>query len=260
MPQMTSYKPGTPCWADTATSEPQRAAEFYAALFGWEATETMPEGSEGSYLMLRKDGTDVAAASSSPDPSMPPHWNTYFATDDAQATAERVRNAGGTVVMPAFDVFDAGRMAVFQDPQGAFFSVWQADRMQGAGVVNEPGAMCWNELVTTDSEAAIRFYRDVFGWGSEANDMGEGYPYHLQKLGDDGVAGIMDIQPQMGEVPPNWTVYFAVEDIGATVDRARELGGDVLAGPMPSPYGDFAVLRDPAGAVFAAIALSPPDA
>ena len=171
-----------------------------------------------------------------------------------------MRAAGGTVVMEPFDVFDSGRMAVFQDPQGAFFSVWQAKEMPGAQLVGEPGSMTWSELMTKDSAAAARFYGEVFGWRSEENDMGEGYPYHLQKLGEDGVAGIMDIQPQMGDLPPHWVIYFAVDDTDQTIARTQELGGRLLAGPMESPYGPFAVLLDPLGATFSVIKPEPPDA
>ena len=258
MPQMTSYRPGTPCWVDVSSEQPERAAEFYAALFGWEANEAMPEESEGSYVMFRKDGNDVAAAGSTPESGAPPHWNAYFATDDAEATAEQVRRAGGAVVMPPFDVYEFGRMGLFQDPQGAFFSVWEAKDMPGATLVDEPGTLSWTELMTTDAAGAARFYGEVFGWRSEENDMGEGYPYHLQKIGDDGVAGIMDIQPDTGPMPPNWGIYFAVDDTDGTVARAEELGGKLAAGPMDSPYGRFAVLEDPLGAAFAVIKLQMP--
>jgi predicted enzyme related to lactoylglutathione lyase len=258
LPEMTSYRPGAPCWVDTASADPQQSAEFYTALFDWEATETMPPGSEGSYLMFRKDGKDVAAAGSKPDPSFPTVWNTYVATDDADASAARIRDAGGTVVMEPFDVFTAGRMAVAQDPQGAHFAVWQANDMHGAQLVTEPGTFCWNELVTTDSEAATAFYRDVFGWESETLQQGDGPPYHMQKVGGDAVAGIMDRLPDMSDIPPHWMVYFAVEDVDRTAELARERAGQLLAGPMDSPYGRFAVVQDPLGAVFSAIKLSPP--
>src|SRR5215210_254586 len=158
MPEMTTHRPGTPCWTDNPSSNPKRSAEFYGALFGWEAEEVMPEDAQASYRMFRKNGKDVGATGSKPDPSFPTVWQTYFAVEDADATADKVRGTGGTVVMEPFDVFDSGRMAVFQDPQGAFFSVWQAKEMGGAQLVGETGSMVWNELVTTDAAAAAAFY------------------------------------------------------------------------------------------------------
>lgn len=260
MPEPTSHRPGTPCWTDTASGDPERSAEFYGELFGWEHEDVMPDDTPGTYRMFRKDGKDVAAAGSKPDPSFPTVWQTYFATDDAEATAQAVQEAGGTVVMPPFDVMDAGRMAVFQDPQGAFFSAWEPKDMAGAQLVGEIGAMCWNELMTTDSGAAAAFYGRVFGWRNDTVQMGDGPPYHMQRMGEDGVAGIMDIQPQMGDLPPHWGVYFAVDDTDDTVSRTRELGGQLIAGPMDSPYGRFAVLQDPEGAVFSVVKLEMPDA
>src|SRR5215210_6034585 len=124
-----SYPPGTPTWVDLTTPDVNAAARFYGELFGWEAEDLGQHA--GHYHMFRKDGKMVAAATPM-DPNQHPAWATYIATDDANATAAKVREAGGQVVMEPFDVMDSGRMAVFQDPAGAFIAAWQPGTHKGA--------------------------------------------------------------------------------------------------------------------------------
>ena len=130
MTEPDRYMPGVPCWIDSTQPDPDAAAKFYGGLFGWELEETMPAGSPGQYLMARLNGGDVAAISSAPEGAPPvATWNTYVQVDSADETAAKVREAGGTVLAEPFDIFDSGRMAIFADPQGAQFSVWQPNQL-----------------------------------------------------------------------------------------------------------------------------------
>src|SRR5256885_8750956 len=165
MPERDGYLPGVPCWIDTSQPDPDAAASFYGGLFGWDVEDVMPPDSPGTYLIGRIRGGDVAAISSQPE-GVPPMatWNTYVWVESADETAAKVKEAGGTVLTEPFDVMEAGRMAVFADPEGAAFCVWQAGRHRGARVVNEHGSLNFNGLSTRDVEGATRFYGAVFGW------------------------------------------------------------------------------------------------
>jgi predicted enzyme related to lactoylglutathione lyase len=158
-------------------------------------------------------------------------------------------------MMPTMDVLTAGRMAVFADPTGAPFSVWQPVDHIGSSYANEPGAVSWNELATRNPDQAIVFYSEVFGWTADAQQMGD-MAYTTWLLDGNPVGGMMpmgDMFPP--EVPPHWSVYFAVEDADATVAKITSLGGSVLAPPMDIPQGRFAAVSDPHGAMFSVIAL-----
>ena len=155
--------------------------------------------------------------------------------------------------MAPFDVMDVGRMAVIQDPQGAVVAVWQARKHVGAGVLDEPGALCWTELMTTDTNAASRFYTGLFGWTAEAMPMGPA-AYTLFKRGEKSAGGMMAIAPEMGPMPPSWLGYFAVVDCDESVAKAIMLGGKVAVSPTDVPgVGRFSVLHDPQGATFAIV-------
>jgi predicted enzyme related to lactoylglutathione lyase len=255
MTVFTEYATGTPCWVDVTTTDLDRTTSFYSDLFGWE-TEAMQEEA-GGYTMFTKDGKRVAAASPPPPGSeaMPSHWTTYIASDDADATAARITESGGTVLMEPFDVFDSGRMAIAQDPGGAVFGIWQAREHHGAELANEPGSLSWNENQTRDPERAAKFYSDVFGYEIEEAQMGEGPPYRVLKVDGRGVAGMMAMTPQMADVPPNWSTTFAVEDTDAAAKRAEELGASVIVPPFDIPnVGRYAVVQDPVGVVFGIMA------
>ena len=257
MPEFTEYAPGTPCWVDVTSSELDRTISFYSDLFGWESTEDSRREA-GGYTMLSKDGKYVAGAGPSPEEEMPSAWTTYLASDDADATAAKVREAAGTLLLEPFAVYDSGRMAVAQDPTGAVFGIWQAGDHAGAQLANEPGSFTWNECQTSDVETAAAFYRAVFGYEIEAVPMGEGTTYRVLKVGERSVGGMLDLTPEMGEVPPNWATAFAVADTDATCARTEELGGSVLVPPMDiQQIGRFAVLQDPVGAVFQVLANPP---
>jgi uncharacterized protein len=259
MPEKTSYEPGTPSWVDHASPDLDASIEFYCSLFGWDVPETETSEQTGGYRQAMKGGKAVSGMMPLMQEGQPPAWSTYVSVADADATAAAVKEAGGSVLAEPMDVMDLGRMAVFTDPSGAVFGIWQPGTFLGSGLVNEPGALSWNELNTRDPEGAKGFYGAVFGWDFEENDMGEMGTYTTLKLGDGMVGGMLD----MGErgvpeqVPAHWQVYFAVEDTDAAVEQAKQGGGSVMVEPMEVPAGRFAILTDPHGASFAVIALSP---
>jgi len=252
--QIDKYEPGVPCWIDLGSPDPQGAADFYGALFGWD----VPEGPEeaGGYRIAAVGGLPVAGIGPAQNPG-PPVWTTYIDVEDADETAAKVSAAGGQVVVPPMDVFEFGRMAVFVDPVGAFFSVWQPGDHPGAQLANEPGTWGWSELLTTDLEESKTFYGAVFGWG--ANVQGEGPGQYTEwQVNGRSVAGMMEKPPMLpAEVPPHWAVYFVVADTDAAVARVAELGGSVLMPPMDIEPGRFSPVSDPTGAVFNVIALKP---
>jgi uncharacterized protein len=236
----------------------------------------MPPESEGKYFIARLGGGNVAAVGSIPE-SAPPAatWNTYVWVDRADETASKVREAGGGVVMEPFDVMDAGRMAVFTDPEGAAFCVWQAKQNKGAQVVNDPGTLNFNGLNTRDIEGAKSFYGSVFGWGTLALDRGAemwtlpGYGDYLEREHhpdlrnqiaesggpegfEDVVASINPIPDDQPDTPAHWSVTFAVDDADATAAKATELGGKVVAPPFDAPWVRMTVIGDPQGARFIA--------
>jgi uncharacterized protein len=252
MPVRTSYAQGTPNWVDLQSTDQPAAKAFYAGLFGW-TYDDQPMGEGAVYSMAKFGGQDVAAiAPQSPElkaAGAPPMWNTYIAVDSADDAAAKVEAAGGQVAMPPFDVMDAGRMAFVLDPSGAAVAFWQANQHIGASLVNEAGALTWNELITTDP-AAAKFYEQVLGVTTSTMDMGTG-EYTLFHVGDQMVGGCTP--PPMEGVPNHWHVYFAVDDADATAAKATELGGSVMVAPFDSPVGRMAVLTDPQGAVFSII-------
>jgi predicted enzyme related to lactoylglutathione lyase len=252
--EKSSYQPGTPSWVDIGVPDMDAAVAFYGALFGWEFTEGTEE--TGGYRQAVLGGKRIAGFGQQMNPG-PPFWATYIATDDADAVAAKVEAAGGHVIVPPMDVFDFGRMAVFTDDTGAFFSVWQAGTHPGAELVNEPGTLTWNELNTRNADEAKAFYGAVFGWTSETSESPM-MTYTEWYLDGSQIGGMMHMGPQFPpEVPNNWLVYFAVDDTDAAVAKVTELGGAVLMQPIDIDPGRFAVVSDNAGAPFAVIKLAP---
>ena len=275
MPERDGYIAGVPCWVDTSQPDPEAAVAFYSGLFGWEFEDVMPPDSPGRYFIARLRGLDVAAAGSQPEGGPPTAaWNTYVWVESADETAAKVRDAGGRVITEPFDVMSAGRMAVFADPEGAAFSVWQANEHKGARIVNEHGSVNFNNLNTRAAERAKPFYRAVFGWETLSLDGGAemwtlpGYGDYLEELTpglrkgmaemgapagfEDVVAAINPIADDQPDVPANWSVTFAVDDADATAEKAAELGGQVVAAPFDAPWVRMTVISDPQGATFIA--------
>jgi predicted enzyme related to lactoylglutathione lyase len=249
MPEKDGYEPGTPMWIDIGT-DVEGAKEFYGGLFGWEAQEAGPPEETGGYGFFTKNGKLVAGFGPQQSHGAP-YWTTYIAATDADDITRRVEANGGTAVVEPMDVMTAGRMAVFQDSEGAFFAVWQPGDHKGAQLVNEPGTFYWAEYNARDTHEAERFYTGVFGWGVKHSEGGP-MPYTEWQLGGHSVAGMMKL-PDGLDVPAHWLVYFAVEDTDAAVAKTKELFGSVVVPPMDSPAGAFSVLTDRQGATFAVI-------
>lgn len=257
--EVTEVSAGTPCWADLATPDLVAARAFYSALFGW-THQVAKDPNAGGYTIFLKDGRAVAAAGPPATDGQPAIWSTYVATDDADSAAGRVEAAGGVVLAPPFDVFNEGRMAVFADPAGAAFSVWQPMAMRGAELFNAPGSLAWTELTTYDPEGAREFYGLVFGWQPEEQQDGPA-GYVGWRLGNRIVAGMTPPVDENwpADLPAYWGVYFAVEDADATLARVAELGGTVMVPPRDVPLGRFGMVIDPQGGAFAVIALNRPE-
>ena len=295
MPERNGYIAGVPCWVDASQPDPDAALEFYGALFGWEFEDAMP-GEEAQYFVARgetasssifdttgaKQGGDVAAVRSVPEAAPPvAMWNTYFWVESADETATKVRDAGGKVAVEPFDFLDFCRTAVFTDPEGAAFSVWEARKHKGARLVNDPGAVVFNGLNTRDAEKAKPFYESVFGWRTlSIGGGGEGWalpgygdylerehhPGLREQMGqagapegfEDAVGSINPIPDDQPDTPAHWSVTFSVDDADGTAQKVTELGGKVLAPPFDAPWSTptytirVTVLADPQGATFAA--------
>lgn len=258
MSEKSSYEPGTPCWVDLGSPDLDASVGFYTALFGWRVPESENVEETGGYRRATMNGADVCGMMPLMQEGQPPAWSSYVSVADAAATAAAVTDNGGSVIAEPMDVMGLGKMAVFADPEGGVFGVWQPGTFHGAGLVNEPGALAWNEFNTRNLEGGKSFYGAVFGWDFETNDMGEMGKYTTIHLGGSPVGGILDMNEREvpTEIPPHWLVYFAVEDTDATIEEAKQGGGNVMMGPVDIPVGRFAILTDPHGAAFAVIALS----
>jgi predicted enzyme related to lactoylglutathione lyase len=252
MGERTKYTPGTFSWADVSTTDQPAAKEFYSGLFGWEANDS-PVGDGVFYSMMQVDGKSVAAVSPQPQPQreagVPPLWNSYITVESADDAAGKAADLGASVHAPPFDVMDAGRMAVIQDPQGAFFMVWEPRENIGAQLVNGPGQLSWNELASPDVDASVKFYGDLFGW--EAEPM-EGMPqrYTVVRNGGRANGGIRELREEEG-APPHWLVYLGIDDIDSGLAKVEQLGGKKLAGPIDIGIAKIGIVQDPQGATFA---------
>lgn len=256
MPTIARYEQGEFSWVDLGTTDSDGAKKFYGSLLGW-TFEDMPAGPGMIYSMAKLGEQTVGALYQMGQDmkGMPPFWMSYVTVDDVEARTKKVSAAGGKVHKEPFDVMDVGRMSVVQDPTGAVLALWQPKKMAGASVKNEPGALCWNEVFTTDVEQARRFYVDTLGWKTQSIDMGPMGTYTL--FNRDGtkntnVGGMMPMPPNMKGTPPHWLAYFLVTDCDASTKKVGELGGKTMSPPMDIPnIGRFSVNQDPQGAVFA---------
>jgi predicted enzyme related to lactoylglutathione lyase len=257
MPEATWYSQGAFCWSECSTSDVDGARAFYSELFGLGIEETPIPG--GTYVQFLKDGKSVAGLAQQQEQErqqgIPPHWNTYIAVEDAELVAKEAERLGGTIVAPAFDVQESGRMAVVMDPTGAAIGFWQAKEHIGARVYSEDGTPTWWELMTPDPKRAIEFYTQLFGYGTQDFPIERGTYTVLTHKGEQA-AGIMS-SPQ-AEMPAAWTPYFRVADADATLEKATRLGAAVM---MPvtetEDVGRFSWITDPQGAVVAFIQPAP---
>ncbi|MEO1520901.1 MAG: VOC family protein [Cyanobacteria bacterium J06633_2] len=260
MTEFTEYASGTFCWVDLATTDAKAAKDFYTALFKWNATD-VPAGDAGTYTMLQKGEKDVCALyQMTPDmypPGTPPHWLSYVSVNDVDDYVAKVQTLGGKILHEPCDVMESGRMSLVQDPTGAAFALWQPKQHMGAQLANEPSTFSWNELHTTDVSAATAFYDGLFGWSTDKSMNAVGGDYFTFEEGDRQIGGMLEIQPDWGEIPPNWVVYFAVDNCDATIEHSKTLGATVEMMPMDiKGVGRFAILQDPQGAYFTIIQMN----
>ena len=253
---MPEYAPGTPSWVELSSQDADASAAFYGELMGWAAAEAGPPAETGGYRLFQQDGKSVAGLMGHMQEGHPTVWVTYFSTADANETASKVRDAGGGVIVEPMDVMDIGRMAVFSDPTGAVFGVWQPKTFQGAELKNTPNSLCWTEVYTRDPERDKEFYPAVFGWGiGRAPFEGPPESYVVWERNGDQVGGMMPMSDESfpSEVPPHWGVCFEVADTDAIVAKARELGATVTFEGMDMPIGRLAGFIDPQGASFSVL-------
>jgi len=249
---VTKYPHGTFSWADCMTTDDLGGSQFYAALMGWEI-ESVPMGEGmGDYHMFRKDGRHVAALSKYPPDMMdrPPWWNSYVTVDDVDALVPRIEALGGHVFNGPVDVFDNGRMLMLQGPDDAVLSLWQPKSHIGAGLVNTPGALCWNELYTKDPAVSRDFYGALLGW-TFAPGPGGNVDYAIIQNNGRMNGGIFTMDEAMqATMPPMWMLYFSVADIAASSARVAELGGQVHIDQQSAgeEIGTFSLVTDPQGA------------
>ena len=246
MTEMNSYQPGSFCWTELATNDRIKAAEFYGALFGWEANER-PMGPDDVYVMLTKRGKTVGALYQDTKSGAPPHWNCYVAVASADDASNKAKSLGGSIVAGPMDVFEAGRAAYIADPEGAVLAVWQPKLNKGAELYREEGALVWNELLSHNPDRAKEFYTSLFGWTAK------GSPEYIElHLGEEAIGGIFPMSgPMFEKMPHIWWPYFAVSDCDASTAKVKSLGGRVMKEPDDIPNtGRFSVVGDPQGAMF----------
>jgi len=238
---------GTPCWYDVVTTDRAPLWAFYAAVFGWEIAD---QGEQfGHYAVALVGARSVAGIGEGPVVGTPA-WTTYLATSDLDATLAKVAGNGGTVVMPAMDIAESGRMALATDPNGALFGLWQAMTMVGAALVNEPGGVVWNDNVSHDPARAREFYTALFGYTYNSDDEGTPEYTTIDGAGPGNTIGGIGTLGEGDAGPARWNTYFAVADVPAVTAAAAAAGGTVVKEPFDTPFGQMAVLADPQGAVF----------
>ena len=250
MADAKTFVANAPAWIDLSSQDAAASRDFYSKLFGWKIDVQGPEAA--NYGLAKAGGKDVAGIGPSQDPKAPTAWMVYIGTRDAAATAKQVEQAGGKVIAPPFDVLDQGRMAVFQDPAGAFISVWEPKKMFGTEVVGKDGTYGWAELNARGIDKASAFYTKVFGWTPKVSPMAEGQPPYTEfQIDGQSIAGGMEMNPMVPkEVPSYWMVYFTVADVDKTHKKATDLGSREMLPPQDFPGGRFSILSDPQGAAF----------
>jgi predicted enzyme related to lactoylglutathione lyase len=264
MSERDGFQAGVPCWVETWQDDGDAAASYYGRIFGWDAEQTGSPGDGVSFRICRLRGRDVAAIGSPiPDPAPPvPSWTTFIQVESADQTATKVREAGGSVIVPPMDSLEGGSIAIVSDPAGAAFAIWEQERHQGAQLINEPGAWAMSMLVTPDPEGAVRFYSDVLGWATEPFEMGGA---EITMFTQPGYIGGEPEQPVPRDVvatlappgaangaPARWSVDFWIRDPDEAARITTEMGGQVLAEPFDVPDIGMrqAALADPQGAIF----------
>jgi predicted enzyme related to lactoylglutathione lyase len=256
MADAKTFVVNAPTWVDLSSTDAAGSRDYYSKLFGWKV-ELAPDPDAGGYALAKLGGKDVAGIGPAQSPQAPSAWMVYIGTRDADAVAKKVQAEGGKVIAPPFDVLKSGRMAVFQDPSGAFISVWQPNEMFGAEVMGKAGTYAWAELNSRGIEKAKAFYAKVFGWGEKVSPMGEGQGDYTEfKLDGQSIAGGMEMNPMVPqEVPSYWMVYFGADNVDTTHKKAVDLGAKEMLPPQDFPGGRFSILTDPQGAAFGLLSM-----
>jgi len=259
MASANDYLNNRPAWVDLSTSDPEASRNFYTKLLGWDI-QVSPDPQYGGYAMATDAGVGVAGIGPRMDPNAPTAWSLYIGTDDAAALAQKITDNGGKVVMAPFDVGDQGKMAVFQDPTGAFFSCWEASGMRGF-VAHQPGAFDWGELNARGVDSVLPFYEKVFGWSVRTRqDDPSRPPYNEFQLDGESILGAWEMNPMVpANVPAYWQIYFQVANVDQAFARALALGAKELVAPLAMPDGRFAIVMDPQGASFGLLHLEVPE-
>ena len=238
-----------PSWIDLSTGDAGGSRKFYSKLFDWQV-DVNPDPQYGGYGRATVNGRDAAGITPTQTKDQPTAWNFYIHTDDAEETARAVEAAGGKIAMKPFDVGDQGRMAVFQDPTGAYISVWQPTRMGGFQTKGS-NTFGWAELNARGVEKAVPFYEKVFGWTTKRSPVPGGPEYIEFQVDGTSVAGATEMNPTTAPATPShWLVYFDVDDVPTAARKAASLGAREIVPPQSYPGGDFAILADPQGAAF----------
>jgi predicted enzyme related to lactoylglutathione lyase len=253
MTNIDKHAAGSFCWIELHTSDQKAAKSFYASLFGW-TPQDMPMGPNDFYTIFKLQGRDAAAGCTlRPDETsmgVPPHWLIYIAVDDVEAAAAKAEQLGGKILAAPFDVMDAGRMAVVQDPTGAVFCLWRANKSTGIGIAQVHGTLCWADLSTPDPQRGSEFYSGLFGWHIFADPKDTSGYLHI-KNGEHFIGGVPPALHRQVGMPAHWMAYFQVDDVDATAAKAKELGANLYLAPMTMEgVGRMAVVADPQGAVF----------
>lgn len=257
MAEATYYEPGTLCWVELASPDPEASKAFYSELFGWSHFTVADDrlGDYGMFTLGDEQGQKVAGLVALADDTAQPAWTCQFTVEDIPSTLSAARAAGGKVYMDGMDVAHLGRMALLSDPEGAGFGVWQPYTFAGAEVMGEPGAVCWAEVACQNAERAKQFYGAVFGWeGVSVSPTEVGYTNW--KCAGRSIAGmvVMDERwPMQTPLPPHWMPYFEVTDCPLSVTRAEAMGARIWVSPTDLRHGRFSILFDPTGARFAVI-------
>jgi predicted enzyme related to lactoylglutathione lyase len=253
MTNIDKHPAGSFCWIELHTSDQNAAKKFYGSLFGW-TPQDMPMGPNDFYTIFKLQGRDAAAGCSlRPDETsmgVSPHWLIYIAVDDVDAAAPKAEKLGGKILAPPFDVMDAGRMAVVQDPTGAVFCLWRANKNAGIGIAQVHGTLCWADLSTPDPQRGSEFYSGLFGWHIAADPKDPSGYLHI-KNGEQFIGGVPPTLHRQVGVPAHWMAYFQVDDVDATASKAKELGANLYLPPTTMEgVGRMSVIADPQGAVF----------
>ncbi len=262
MQEVTKYPAGTFSWVDLSTGDTDGARAFYTGLFGWTAEELpVPDG---VYTMFHLHGKPVAAMNAMREDEAAsghsPYWSSYVTVYDLDARTARAAELGGQVIAPPFEVMGAGRMAVLQDPTGAFISLWEPISHIGASYVNVPGSLVWNELISKDVDRAAAFYSALFDWSLQEGQTTTGLRYVSAVNNGRSAGGMMPMQPEWGEMPSHWAIYFAVDDVEAAAAKVTELGGRVHMPPTSAgDVGTFTMVSDPQGGMFYIIQMTAAD-